>query len=197
MLAVSVADWAPVRVPTVAAKEALLAPANTLTEAGVLTTGLLLESVTRVPPAGALLDRLTRQMVVALEFRLFGTQVREVTAMPALSEKVTVREAELSVAVTTAVWLDATELAVAVNTPVTDPAATVTDAGTANDALLLDNETTVPAGGAALEIVAVQADVPEPLNVVGVQESEVMAIPVSDRVAVWEPPFNVAVTTTL
>jgi hypothetical protein len=52
-VAVIVALWVVVRVPAVAAKVAVVDVAATVTEGGTVSKGLLAETVTRLPPAGA------------------------------------------------------------------------------------------------------------------------------------------------
>ena len=58
----------------VALKVAVLEPAATVTDAGVVSSALLLESPTAVPPVGAALVRVTVQVLVALDARLVGLQ---------------------------------------------------------------------------------------------------------------------------
>ena len=59
-------------VPAVAVKFADEDPAGTITEADTLTIGLLLESDTIAPPAGAGWAKVTVQVEVLDEFRLVG-----------------------------------------------------------------------------------------------------------------------------
>jgi hypothetical protein len=66
-------------------------------------------------------------------------------------------------AVSVAVVFDVTAATVALNPDVVDPAATVTEAGTVTDELLLDSVTTVPPAGAAAVNVTVHASVPAAL----------------------------------
>jgi hypothetical protein len=52
-------------------------PADTVTEAGVVSRDELSETVTAVPPVGAAFERVTVQVLLALEPRLVGAQVKE------------------------------------------------------------------------------------------------------------------------
>ena len=60
-------------------KLAVVAPAATLTEVGVVSTVLLSESATLAPPLGAALVRVTVQVLEALGPRLLGVQASEET----------------------------------------------------------------------------------------------------------------------
>jgi len=64
-------------VPAVAMKVAGIAPAATVTEAGTVSSALLLDKETAVPPAGAMLFRVTVHVLVAPEARLEGLQPSE------------------------------------------------------------------------------------------------------------------------
>jgi hypothetical protein len=66
-VAVTVAVWLEVMVPAVAVKVALLTPAATVTEAGVVSEALLSEIVSAVPPAGAALEIVTTHVADAAE----------------------------------------------------------------------------------------------------------------------------------
>jgi phage tail sheath gpL-like len=72
--------------PVVAANEADVELAGTVTEAGTVTLLLLTASPTVDPPAGAVWDSLTVQVVLALGKSVVGAQVREVTVSGATSE---------------------------------------------------------------------------------------------------------------
>ena len=63
----------------VAPKVAVVAPADTITDAGTLSEALLLARVTLEPPAGAAAFKVTVQLEPALGFRLAGLQVRDET----------------------------------------------------------------------------------------------------------------------
>ena len=64
----------------VALKVAVVAPAATLTEVGVVSAVLLSERATLAPPEGAALVRVTVQVLVALGPRVLGVQAREETS---------------------------------------------------------------------------------------------------------------------
>jgi len=141
-VAVTTAVWLLEMVPAVAVKVALEEPAATATEPGTARAATLLESDTAAPPDAAAADNATVQVDVAPVARLAGTQDNEFKT-GANSESETVWELLFSAAVITALWLVATEPAVAENTVDEAPDATVTEAGTASAALLLDSETVV------------------------------------------------------
>ena len=61
----------------VALNAAVLEPAATVTDVGVVSRVLLLDSPTAVPPVGAALVRVTVQVLVALGPRLVGLQATE------------------------------------------------------------------------------------------------------------------------
>jgi hypothetical protein len=77
----------------VALKVAVLAPAATLTEVGVVSTVLLSERATLAPPVGAALVKVTVQLLEALGPRLLGAQPRDDTSTGAT--RLTVALAEL------------------------------------------------------------------------------------------------------
>jgi hypothetical protein len=107
VVAVKVALWSDNMVPALAINTAVVDPALTVTEGGVVREALVFDKVTRVPPAGACLVRLTVQLVDALGPRLRGLQESDDTSAGAggaerLNE--VVRTTELRVAVMVAVW---------------------------------------------------------------------------------------------
>ena len=74
-------------------------------------------------------------------------------------------------------------------------AAIATEAGTVRAALLLEREIVAPPGPATLASVTAHLDVAPEVRPVGVHETEFKTTgATSDNEAVWEPPFNVAVT---
>ncbi len=75
------------------------------------------------------------------------------------------------------------------------PAATVTDAGTAAEALPLSNDTTVPPGPAGPVKVAVPVEDVPPRTEDGFRAIEASAAGVTVSVAVWELPLSDAVIT--
>jgi hypothetical protein len=91
--AVTVADWLLETAVVLALKVAVVAAANTVTDAGTLRVALVLVIVTLAPPAGAALVRVTVQVVDALAPRLVGLQASEDTRVEAA--RLTVALAEL------------------------------------------------------------------------------------------------------
>lgn len=86
--------------------------------------------------------------------------------------------------------------AVVVNAAVVAPDATVTDAGTGSDPLLLESEIPAPPLGAAADRITVQLEVPPAARIAGVQDTELnTAGPISDSDAVWAAPLYAAVIT--
>jgi hypothetical protein len=75
-------------------KLVVVAPAGTLTEAGVVSTVLLSERATLTPPLGATSVRLTVQVLEALGPRVLGVQATEETVTEAAT-KLTLVLAEL------------------------------------------------------------------------------------------------------
>ena len=75
-----------VMLPAVAVKVAVLDPAETFTEAGMLRAVLLVESETAVPPDGAAWLRVTVQAEEPPETKVVGLQAREDTTTGASSE---------------------------------------------------------------------------------------------------------------
>jgi hypothetical protein len=80
---------------------AVVAPEATVTEAGVVSSELLSDSVTVVLPVAALLN-VTVHVLAALEPRVVGLQASEESVTAAASVMVAVFETPLRVAVTTA-----------------------------------------------------------------------------------------------
>jgi hypothetical protein len=64
----------------VALKLAVVAAAATVTDAGTVKAGLLLDRVTAAPPAGAAAVRVTVHVLVAFDPRLEGAQVSDDTS---------------------------------------------------------------------------------------------------------------------
>src|SRR4029077_18044043 len=154
--AVTVALALDVTVPAVAIKEAEVEVAGTMTEAGTVKVGLLEASETAVPPAGAALDNVTVQEVLAFEARLEAVHVREDRLTGASKEIVTGDEVPFRDAVTVALALDVTVPAVAIKEAEVEVAGTMTEEGTVKVGLLEASETAVPPAGATLDNVTVQ-----------------------------------------
>ena len=87
--------------PAVAVKVAVVAPEATVTDAGVVSSALLPDTVTVVAAVGAF-DRVTVQVLLVEEFRLVGVQASEVRVTGATRLIVAVLDTPLSVAVTVA-----------------------------------------------------------------------------------------------
>ncbi|HWB99179.1 MAG TPA: hypothetical protein VG672_20865 [Bryobacteraceae bacterium] len=157
-------------VPAVTVKVAELAPAATVTEAGVVSRLLLSDSVTVEPPDGAAALSLTVQVLEAREARLVGLQLRlESTTLEVCSVIVAVRELLPSVAVTVADWALLMVPAVTVKVAELAPAATVTEAGVVSRLLLSDRVTAEPPEGAAALSVTVQVLEAREARLVGLQ----------------------------
>ncbi len=77
-------------------------PDDTVTDAGTVSSALLLDSVTLDPPVGAVCVSVTVQVLTALCPRLVGLHETEDTNTGACSEIVAVFELVLNVAVTVA-----------------------------------------------------------------------------------------------
>jgi hypothetical protein len=192
--AVMVAVPSEVSEAAVAEKEAEVAPAATVTEAGTEREALFLDSVTTEPPAGAALLRVTVQVEEAPEVREVGLQERLVgtVLVTRLKEKVT-EEPERE-AVMVAVLLAVMVAAVAEKEAEVAPAATVTEAGTEREALLSERVTTEPPAGAALLRVTVQVEEAPEVREVGLQERLVGTVLVTrPREKVTEEPESEAV----
>ena len=86
----------------VALNVAEVAPAATVTEAGTVSTALVLVSVTTAPPAGATLVKVTVQVLEALGPRLAGCRPAKIPAPDATRLTVALAELALYVAVTVA-----------------------------------------------------------------------------------------------
>ena len=100
-VAVTVALWSVVTVPAVAIKVAVVAPAATVIEAGVVSRALLSDTVT-VVAAVAACDNVTVQVLLADEFRLLGEHASDISVTGATRLIVAVWETPLKVAVTVA-----------------------------------------------------------------------------------------------
>jgi hypothetical protein len=170
-IAVTVTLWLlAIELAAVALKAAVVAPAATITQAGTVSQVLLLSSATLDPPVGAAWVSVTVQVLTALCARLVGLQVTPETRTPVSRLMVTVRELLPRVAVKVALWLLAIEApAVALNVAVVAPVATVTDAGTVSEALLLPSVTFDPPVGAVWVSVTVQVMTPLCPRLVGLQ----------------------------
>lgn len=183
-----------------AMKVALFCAAFNRMVGGTVTAGLLLDSETVAPPAGAAGLMVTVQLAVAGPRSVGGVQLRLVTwrcVCDTLSSVVAVLPFSPAVSVTV------TRLEVApdevVNAALFWPTATVTDVGTVTRGLLLDSDTMAPPAGATGLIETVQPAVPGPLTVDGVQFKAVTRSGCADTFseAVAGLPLRVAVSVAL
>ena len=195
-LAVNVAGWFAVTVPVEMLNVPLTTPAAIVTDAGADNTGdALLVNATTSPPPDAARDSVTVHVVLLLDDRVVA--VHETPRMVAGGSRDTVAVAvePFNVAVRVAVWFAVTVPVEILNAALTDPAATVTDAGAVNiGAPLFVNVTTAPPAGAAADSVTVHEVLAFEDNVVAVQLNPPTPVAgCSDSLAVAEDPFNVAV----
>ena len=112
-------------------------------------------------------DRVRVCVVAAFTFTLPKDKLDELTlsvGVPVPSCRAKVSATLLALAVRVAVWAVVTEETVAVKAAVVEPAATVTEAGTVTDELLLARFTVNPPVAAATFSVTVQLSVPDPVN---------------------------------
>ena len=147
------------------------------------TDGLLLDSVTTAPPAGAGPFSVTvpvDRLPPLTELGLSATEVR----LAAVTVNVAVLVVPLYVPEMVTEVLLATGIVVTVNVAVVAFAATVTLAGTIAAGLLLVRATTAPPGGAAAFSVTVPVDELPPLTELGLSATEVRFAGVTVNVAV-------------
>lgn len=131
-----------------AEKLAVVAPAATVTEAGVArAAGLLLERLTRKPPPGAPLVKVAVQAAALPRVTLAG-QLTPLSCTGARSVRDVLRVIAFLAAVIWAVTSAATAAALALNAALVAPAGTVTEAGTVTLALLENRETAMPPASA-------------------------------------------------
>lgn len=101
--AVTVTDWLLVNDPDVAVKFAVVPPAGTVTDVGVVRVALVSEMATTEPPAGADWFRVTVQVLEAFCGRVAGVHISEETCTGAIRLTLVLAELLLYVAVTVAV----------------------------------------------------------------------------------------------
>jgi len=176
---------------------AVVAPADTDTEAGTVNAELLLDSVTVAPAEGAACEIVTVHVELPPEVTVEGVHCRLVTVICGATVMEAVAEPPFSEAVTVTAWFAVTVPAVAENVPVVAPAATVIEDGSVNAVLLSETETTLPPEGAACEIVTAHVALPPELTVEGVH-CRLVTVTCGATVteAVAELPFSEAVTVT-
>jgi hypothetical protein len=170
---VRVAVWEVVTDDTVAVNPAVVAFAGTVTEAGTLTSALLLERVTVNPALGAAAVKFTARATVPAPVMEGPAQDKE------LKDALTVGFAAFNcswnhrvtlppIACRTGVCAVVTDEAVAVKTPVVEPVGTVTVAGTVTAELLLERLNVIAEVAAELRS-TVQVSVPVPVKVTVLQ----------------------------
>jgi hypothetical protein len=151
-------------------KVALVAPAATVTLAGAAAAGLLLESVTLNPPAGAADVNVTVPCEDEPPVTLVGLTATADSAAGGgggVTVSVAVLVAPPKAPVTVTGVEAATAFVVMVKVALVEPAATVTLADTVAAVLLLDNVTTAPPVGAGVVSVAVPWAADPPTTVAG------------------------------
>lgn len=192
-LAVSSAIRSVVTEATVAVKVFVVAPADTVTLVGTVTSVLPLVRLTAKPPVGAPSVKLTVQVELPGAATVAGLQLSPLNC--AAGDTVTVVVfAGLALAVTVTVCELETEAAVAVKVAVVIPEATVTLPGTGSAALLLDRFTTSPLPVAAFVSVTVQVVVCPDVTLGGVHATvDICAGAETLSVKVLETPAALAV----
>jgi len=150
-------------------KVAVVAPAATVTLAGVVAAAVLLEeSVTSTPPPGAGPVRVTVPVDEAGPTTLVGFTVTDVKAAAGLTVIAVVLVVAANVLEMLTVVVLVTAAVVTAKVAVAAPAGTVTPAGTvATAVLLLDSVTSDPPAGAAPVSVIVPVDVLPPVTLLG------------------------------
>lgn len=167
-VALTVAVWLEVTVDAAALKDAVEAPAATVTLAGTVRALELLATAMLWPPERAAPLNVTVQLVLPEPVNAFLPQVRALTEGATPDEELlsfidVVFVVDPCVAVRVTVCDAVTAETVAAKDALVDPEATVTDAGTATALLLLARFTTTPALGAAAESFTVQLSLPAPM----------------------------------
>jgi hypothetical protein len=159
----------------VALKVVVAEPAGTvIVGAGTGSSALLLDSETAVPPAGAVVFRVTVHVALAPEVNVVGLHASEDRAGGAAKAMLTLCDTPFSVAKIMAVWLLAMLPAVALKVAVVEPAGTVTvDVRPGSRALLLNSEIAVPPAGAAWLRFTVQVALVPEVKLAALQDKEV------------------------
>ncbi len=182
---------ATVVVPTgtvVAVNVAVVAPPATVTVAGTVTDPESLARATTKPPVGAALPIVSVPVELEPPNSAVGDITKPVT-FGAVSVTDPDTESAFAVPVMLTVRFAATATVVAVNVADVAPLAIVTEAGTVNDGLLLESETTKPPVGAAESRVIVPVELTPPTTVVGDITRVFTLGAVTARVAVCVAPF--------
>jgi hypothetical protein len=149
-------------------------PAATVTEAGRVADGSLLDKDTETPLAGAAPLKVTvpeEDVPLATLVGFSATDVRA-TLAGGVTVSATVLLTPLYVPVIVAETEEVTDLVVTVKVAVVAPAATVTETGTVAEALLLESATLAPPEGAVpFKVTVPVAEVP-PVTLEGLMDSE-------------------------
>ena len=140
-VAVMFAVWSVALAATLAVNVAVAAFEATETEAGTVTEGLLLESITVPPPD---FDIVIVQVLDWAGPKLVGLQASEETVNRALTDNDTERDTPLKEAEMLTAKSPASTPTAAVNDAEALPAGIVNEAGTVTDALLLERATVPP-----------------------------------------------------
>ena len=188
MVAVALLDTATVLTVNVA----VVAPAATVTEAGTVALALLLLKVTTRPPVGAALLTVTVPVEGFPPTTEVGLRTSD-EAVGAVIVRFAVADWPFAEAVIVAVALAATGVVETVNVALVPPEATVTEAGTVAETLLLERLTTNPPAAAGLDRVTVPVLEEPPTTEVGLRTSVEIAGAVMVRVAVLATELQVAV----
>jgi hypothetical protein len=186
-------------VPAVVEKVAVVAPPGTVTEAGKVKAGLLLDKLMDKPVTSAGLLNVTAQVEVSPDWKVDGLQFNHVGTAGARSVSEELTETPLSVAVIAAVVSTVTPEALAVKAAVDAPAATIIEAGVLSEARLADRVTTDPPAGAGMVKVIVQVADPVPEKEDGLQSKLLTwgtVATVRLTVVVAAVPFAATVTVT-
>jgi hypothetical protein len=152
---------------------AVVEPGETATEAGVVSSGVLLDNVTGRQPVGAGVLNVMVQVLLAPEDKDWGEHLRLLTVTGAARLMEALTATPLAVAVTVAVLLLGIVPAETGKLAVLLPAAALTEAGVVNTTLLSERVTTMPPAGAALFSVTVQTLTPPDWRVAGLQANPV------------------------
>jgi len=168
VVAVIVSDLLADTATVVAVNVPVFCPAAIVIDAGTVAEASLDDSVTVIPPVGAMPVKVAVPVEETPPPTVAGLSAT-VVITGVLIVSVAVSGFPSLVAVIVAVALAVTAVVVTVKVAVVAPAKTVTDVGTVAAALLDDNVTTVPPVGAALFSVIVAVEETPPVTVLGLR----------------------------
>lgn len=167
--AVRVADWFEPMLPTIKGKDTVVAPKGTETDAGTVTTPVLLRTVTGNPPLKETGSEIVIvQVPVAPLPRMFGVQPNDFNVAKFRRIETEAQLAPLE-AFMVAIWSPVRLVVPATKVAVVALCGTVTEAGTDSNVWSLESETASPPEGAACEIVTVHVVVALGPKAVGAQ----------------------------